>query len=35
MPANWDDFLLAFEYVSFDDMGEHVVFLCRETRKLY
>ncbi|HWG05700.1 MAG TPA: UPF0158 family protein [Beijerinckiaceae bacterium] len=35
MPVSWDDLLLAFEYVSFDDIGEHGVFLCRETGKLY
>jgi hypothetical protein len=35
MPVSWNDLLLAFEFVSASDTGEHQVFLNKQTGKLY
>ena len=35
MPVSWTDLILAFEFVSAGDTGEHQAFLCKQTGKLY
>jgi hypothetical protein len=35
MPVNWKDLILAFEFVGASSTGEHQVFLCKHTGKLY
>jgi hypothetical protein len=35
MPVSWTDLILAFEYLGASSPGEHQVFLCKQTGKLY
>jgi hypothetical protein len=35
MPVSFNDILLAFEFVSAGDPGEHQAFLCKQSGKLY
>ena len=35
MPVSWTDLILAFEFVSAGNTGEHQAFLCKQTGKLY
>ena len=35
MPVSWTDLTLAFEFVGVGSTGEHRVFLCKQTGKLY
>ena len=35
MPVNWNDLVLAFEFVGASSSDEHQAFLCKQTGKIY